>query len=417
MFADFNREFADSRGNRIPDLVVQHLSEKLPKGLIYEQDTDGNLVVTSESGQAVIGGLKLLNSDEILEKVGQDATEAEIMQYAYNAQKALHFKSIREGYIKINGEDIPVDEIRINLFREIEKLGGRFTAIPPKFPDEVVSVNVSCEEYVRVLRVKRVPNDSLYVMAFKSPDNEPLQITLEYDGKSGNASMTLSLKLSNAKRIRDIVESIFIYNAFVDGKAYVDGERTPIPSADQTYKKFNEGIAEFWRRTLAVEDSLGDSLGISFVCPEELLPTTVANVEELYRSLVLKRPVHTKQHLTSIKGVARISDKFSIDDMVGVPMNYQYVAERQFNVLGARIDVVSVNEMINAVIERYERNDDKIAIFFRDDKSGNTTITSTINFLSREDMNDYLDQDEDQLNEWFEHADLLQDVVNEIIGD
>lgn len=59
MFVDFDEVFNSKPESqaKIPDALVQYLSNQLPSGFKYVPDENGNYIVTSDNSDLKIGGL------------------------------------------------------------------------------------------------------------------------------------------------------------------------------------------------------------------------------------------------------------------------------------------------------------------------------------------------------------------------
>lgn len=64
-----------------------------------------------------------------------------------------------------------------------------------------------------------------------------------------------------AKSVQEIVESVEIFNAFIDGKGYLMGEKIPSDAfPDNSKDKFDKRTLDFWKKVLEVETALKLSL-------------------------------------------------------------------------------------------------------------------------------------------------------------
>lgn len=231
MFTNFNDAFKGKplSERKVSDVMLNYLSKDLPEGVRYISDDHGNLIVASENKSIQIGGFRLIVSDEIKKALGSNCTKNTIMQYAYNAQKEIAMELERDGFIKINGEEVAIEKIHNNFFRPVKYTDYKWYVKPQDFPPPF-TVTVSSDEYTRKLCVSRVPYESLYVYAFESEQEAPLKIKFYINIEEKTMQMAMSFDLKYATTVKDMVESIFIYNAFVDGKGkFLDSAITVPP--------------------------------------------------------------------------------------------------------------------------------------------------------------------------------------------
>ena len=66
MFVDFDDIFNDNPQSqfKIPIQCVNYLNTKLPNGIKYKIDEDGNCTITSDDNKVKIGGIKLTPNKE-----------------------------------------------------------------------------------------------------------------------------------------------------------------------------------------------------------------------------------------------------------------------------------------------------------------------------------------------------------------
>lgn len=225
MFASFNDVFKSKslREQKVPDVTLKYLSNSLPKGVKYVSDEHGNLTITSSDGSKItMGGFNVTITDEMRSVLGNQYSAAQIAKYAYNTQKKIVMNLKEDGIIIVNGERMPVEKFAYNMFDNFSYVNSKFYMVPPKFP-EPFELELGCEKYKRKLSFQRVPYASLDKSKFQSVNEDPLRMEFIVCEEDYSVKMTLGFDLKKANTVKDIVETVFIYNAYCDGKGLLMG--------------------------------------------------------------------------------------------------------------------------------------------------------------------------------------------------
>ena len=84
MFVDFDKVFNSKPQSemKVPDALIQSLSEQLPPGLKYIADEDGSCrIVSNEREPITIGGFKYKPTDKQLQVLGNEYTNQDVLDY------------------------------------------------------------------------------------------------------------------------------------------------------------------------------------------------------------------------------------------------------------------------------------------------------------------------------------------------
>lgn len=88
----------------------------------------------------------------------------------------------KDGYIIINGEELPVEALHRNIYNPIKQKNMQFFLMPEPFP-EVPDIKIASDKYTRILKMKRYPYASLTEKHFESEDGKSLKLKLTMDDK------------------------------------------------------------------------------------------------------------------------------------------------------------------------------------------------------------------------------------------
>ena len=385
MFASFNDVFKGKslREKKVPDVTLKYLSNNLPKGVKYVSDEHGNLTITSSDGSAVtFGGFNVTVTDEMRSVLGKQCSAAQIAKYAYNTQKKIEMNLKEDGMIIVNGERMPVEKFAYNMFDNFSYINSKFYMIPPKFP-EPFELELGCEKYKRKLTFQRVPYASL-------------------------DKMTLGFDLKKANTVKDIVETVFIYNAYCDGKGLLMGNPVGGGKDKVEDKKFDENSARFWEKVLEIEEKLN----LNFIPPKDDIEfETICMVEQLYQNLICKKPIKKRDIATSITSDMNMREGINLDDLIGKQIFFQYNATTTFELFEMQFSLPSIVGIFNSIFESYEILDNKTKVILGTKDKGQKPFTAILCFASDSDMNEYVKENPDCYENILSKAKFPQDYL------
>ena len=405
MFVDFNKVFNDKPQTQmeLPQPLVDYMSRSLPEGIKYVADENGNCVITSESGSFEMGGFRFRPTKKQLEILGEDYTRQDVLNYFYNSQKAIPLTLDKEGYILLNGEEIPIEKTSINPHMPVAKDNTKtsYWLIPSKFP-EAFPIKIGSDKYEREIFVSRVPNESVNIMAFESGCDEPLKVRYFLNEYEKSITMNLSLNLIRASTVLDLVQVTSIYNAFIDGKGTLLGCPFGAVSKGNSANKFDEGSICFWEKVLEIERILK----VQFYPPENNVASEdIYLVEQLYQSLVKKIPTRDKQIINSLNGKWNPKKLgFDINDMIGKPMFIRFDCTSHIELFGIKKDLPTLVGIVNAVLEEYKMDGEKQEVTLADESQEKKRFNSIMFFESVEEMSKFIDGDHQEIIEMFQNA-------------
>lgn len=410
MFVDFNRVFKNKPQTQItvPSALVNYMNKSLPDGVKYVVDKNGNCVISSDADFISIGGFIFKPTDEQKKVLGKKYSRQDVIDYLYNTQKPIPLTLQKEGYIKLNGQEFPIDKMSYNPLNPVKYVSGTLYMYPHPFP-EPFQITVGCEKYERNLLVSRVPHNSINIGAFESDENDPLRIKYYLDKDNHHLTLNISFNLKNARTIRDIVESTMIYNAFLDGKGFLMEQPLDGILTGGEPNRFDDSSAVFWEKVLKVEEFLG----VSFTPPQDDVDfDTICIVEQLYQNLINKTPTREKQIINSIDGNWDFSGSGkNIEESIGHPIFFEFEATTHIELFGVQKDLPALLGIFNAVLSDYSANAKKQKLVLADESSEKQRYTSILCFKSEDELKAYKSTDHDQMVSLFHDAKKPQDFL------
>lgn len=411
MFASFNDVFKSKslREQKVPDVTLKYLSNSLPKGVKYVSDEHGNLTITSSDGSKItMGGFNVTITDEMRSVLGNQYSAAQIAKYAYNTQKKIVMNLKEDGIIIVNGERMPVEKFAYNMFDNFSYVNSKFYMVPPKFP-EPFELELGCEKYKRKLSFQRVPYASLDKSKFQSVNEDPLRMEFIVCEEDYSVKMTLGFDLKKANTVKDIVETVFIYNAYCDGKGLLMGHPVGRTQDKADDKKFDEKSAQFWEKVLEIEEKLN----LKFIPPKDDIEfETICLVEQLYQNLICKKPVKQREIITSIISDMNVKEGVNLDDLIGKQIFFQYNATTTFELFEKEFSLPAILGIFNSTFKSYEILDDnktKIILGIKDKNL--KPFTAILCFASDSDLNEYVKENPDCYENILSNAKFPQDYL------
>ena len=414
MFVSFNKVFNKKPQSQteVPQAMLDHMNSQLPKGVKYISSDDGRCTIISEDGSFTLGGIVFRPTEEQKEILGKNYTYEDVLEYFYNAQKKMPLELKRDGYITVNGQEIPIEQMSYNpMLPSVKYVSGSFFAFPQKFPPPFsLTVGVADGTYSRTLTVSRIPNESVNVAIFQSKENEPLMIKYSIDEKNHKLNMNVTFNLKYAKTIRDIVESTMIYNAYLSGNALLNGAPLDIITYDVTATRFDLKSALFWEKVLKVEECLG----VSFVPPmDDVKNDDILFVEELYQNLINHVPIRDTQKLTSIGGNWDFNDaNRDIKDSVGLAIFFQFNSIVDAELFGVKFSLPILTGVCNARIKEINLKEEKPKLVLEDESEEKKQYMCTMFFLSEEEMDAYTAMGINEMVKIFETAKTAREYLS-----
>ena len=394
MFASFNDVFKSKslREQKVPDVTLKYLSNSLPKGVKYVSDEHGNLTITSSDGSKItIGGFNVTVTDEMRSVLGNQYSTAQIAKYAYNTQEKIAMNLKEDGIIIVNGERMPVEKFAYNMFDNFSYINSKFYMVPPKFP-EPFELELGCEKYKRKLSFQRVPYASLDKSKFQSVNKDPLRMEFIVCEEDYSVKMTLGFDLKKANTVKDIVETVFIYNAYCDGKGLLMGHPVGRMKDKADDKKFDEKSARFWEKVFEIEEKLN----LKFIPPKtDIEFETICLVEQLYQNLICKKPVKQREIITSIISDMNVKEGVNLDDLIGKQIFFQYNATTTFELFEKEFSLPAILGIFNSTFKSYEILDDKTKIILGIKDKNQKPFTAILCFASDSDLNEYVKENPD----------------------
>lgn len=279
--------------------------------------------------------------------------------------------------------------------------------IPPKFP-EPFELELGCEKYKRKLTFQRVPYASLDKSKFQSVNGDPLRMEFIVCEEDYSVKMTLGFDLKKANTVKDIVETVFIYNAYCDGKGLLMGHPVGGGKDKVEDKKFDEKSARFWEKVLEIEEKLN----LNFIPPKDDIEfETICMIEQLYQNLICKKPIKKRDIATSITSDMNMREGINLDDLIGKQIFFQYKATTTFELFEMQFSLPSIVGIFNSIFESYEILDNKTKVILGTKDKGQKPFTAILCFASDSDMNEYVKENPDCYENILSKAKFPQDYL------
>ena len=334
-------------------------------------------------------------TDQQKEILGDDFSFDDIMNLSYNSQKPVPVKLKNDKYVNINGTDIPIEQLSYNPFKPYELVIDSTYIYPFPFPP-AFTIKIGNENTKIELSIKRIPNNSLDTMAFKSDDSKCLSIIYYLNPDIHFFSMTMNISLDKATSVQEIIESIEVYNAFIEGKGYIFDSVIHARLDKKNASRYDDEALEFWKKVKKLEDTLGvvfDPHG------NELEFNDVCDIEEIYQNLINKAPIRRNTSINSITSKWEVQKDGIVEDTLGKPIYFEFDGRSTVKLFAQEIELPCIVGIFNAVLSRYEKNEatNECTIFLENESDEKQMYTSTLRFLNKEELLKYKAETKDRI--------------------
>lgn len=408
MFVDFDNIFNDDPKSQfsIPPKYIDFLNKDLPKGIRYVLAENGNCIISSEESEIKIGGLQVILNDEQKKILGNNYKLNDVLEYSYNSQQRIEIKPIEEGFIILNDERFPIDKLEYNPLNPVKFVNGKFYLIPPKF-DCIIQIRLSDGKYQRIMNISRIPNNSIKIWSFQSNKEEPLQISYTMNNNNMEVKMNVSFNLNYANSIKDIVESVHIYNAFIEGRGYIEDTLIKVKLGNEKYNKYDEKSALFWEKVLMIESEIN----VSFTPPKENVEyDQILEIEELYQTLILKNPIRDKNIISSLS--ANCDYKKDINDCINKPLFFEFNATYSTDIFDFQINLPALLMIFNSKIVKIEKDKNESNIILEDESNEKKRYTVMMCFKDQEELEMYRKKINKDIIKIFKESKMAYEYLN-----
>ncbi len=408
MFVDFDNIFNDDPKSQfsIPPKYIDFLNKDLPKGIKYVLDERGNCTISSEESEIKIGGMKVILNEEQKKVLGNNYQLNDVLDYSYNSQQKIEIEPIEKGFIMLNDKRFPIDKLEYNPLNPIELVDGKFYLIPPKF-DCAIQLKLSDGKYQRIMNISRIPNNSIKIWSFQSSKEEPLQISYTMNNNNKEVKINVSFNLNYANSIRDIVESVYIYNAFIDGKGYLQNTLIKAKLDNKQCNKYDEKSALFWEKVLKIESEINKR----FIPPKGNIEyEQILEIEELYQMIILKNPIRDKNVISAI--TANCEYKKDIDDCINKPLFFQFDATYSTDIFGCKINLPALLMVFNSKIVKIEKDKNESNIILEDESDEKKRYTAIRCFKNQEELEKYKEKVNKDIIKIFKEAKMAYEYLD-----
>ncbi|MBR3684263.1 MAG: hypothetical protein IKL78_05245 [Lachnospiraceae bacterium] len=382
MFADFNQIFQKNQEKNvpIPDAILQSLNKELKNGLKYVDQGNG-ICALSVEGEMTVGGLEVIVDDAMKEYLGETFTQDEVGEYSYNTQRVIRFKCKHEGYVKLNEQEISVNKLVFELYKNIEILEGEFFATPASFP-KPNDIVLSDGEYKVETRIRRIPCYERYCVQLETVDESPIYIKIKINNKTNRMNCDMKLKLINTFKVCEIVSAMSVFRALGTGKGMINGAIISLVEGGENNFNFDDITLEFWKKVLMIEELLN----CSFTVPEgEIEYKTIKDVERLYQMLIGNNPIRSTDKLNSLTCDLEVNEGRNLEELKTGKGTFVFESTHIFDLFGVNITLPSITVMTDVVISDIVDSKEKKELII--DNSEVVAYYSELVFCNENDRN------------------------------
>ncbi|MEE6450515.1 abortive infection system toxin AbiGii family protein [Gottfriedia acidiceleris] len=386
MFANFEKAFfkKNELDKKIPNEILNSLSENLPEGFIYTNIGNGAAGISPLSGEVKLQGLNVVLPTDLPGNF-KPQNAKELMEFMYRTQRQMKMQLEENNYIRINGTSFKIDEF-INFPLTDELLTqSEFYMVPQPFqpPFEII---LEGNGIFKNITIQRQPYEDLHRSLFKSIGKNAFDISYIIDEESHHLQFNFKLNIENAKNAEEVYEALNLYISCISGGIKLNGEVLPNPSRIETEEESILQIIKFWEKVL----DLQDYLKVEFIPETQTEHEDVILVEELHKSLIEKKPFRNNININelTVNGVHGTN----INDLIGVEgLSFQFIQKTSLTLLGIDLELYSIVGFFDFKVCSIEPiNKEKFNFKLKIEPiNGKKIYQSILHFSSEEEASEY----------------------------
>lgn len=388
MLSDFNKIFNNplpQANQKIPESYAKYLSQSLPKELHYLPSEGGACVMISDNEKITIGGLCFDPNEEQKKDLGKTCSFYDVLNYIDNSQQPMKLTPVKPGFIKINGEDIRIEDVVVYPFLDIDTSGSSYMILPHKFTPPTALI-ISGQDYEYSINVSRVANNSTNILMYESEQTgKPISIQIRKDINSDDVELCVNCNPQEAKTVKELAICVSIYNDFIDGKGKIDGINVP---KDEQSKPFDTEFVSFWVKVMKI----ANELGVDFIPTDENISRSkFCCVEQVYQNLVNKNPVRDCEKVINSIVMKEFSEnEIVLDDLIGKSMEFYFETDEEFDFWGNRFKLHQLIGISDVIVERVAENENGgKTLFFKDKSPAEKKYVSVLGFRNQDELDDF----------------------------
>lgn len=400
MFVDFNKVFAKTPQTEmvIPDALANQLSTKLPSGLKYEVDETGHYVVIvpdNDTKETIkISWMNFIPTDAQKQILGDNYSFDDLIELSYNSQTPIPISLEKDGMININGADIEIDKLKYNPFSLKQIEVDSMELIPAPFPDKF-PITIGTNGASITVEVARKPNLSVKTKVYETIQEKCLYVRYSWDSDTNKFLFTIKVRVDKAESVNEILESMIIYNAFLDGKGYIAGSAIHSKLVTKEDSKYDRNALCFWEKVKKIETILDIAFSPPFV---NFDMDTVYLVETLFQSLEMHNPVRKNTAINTIDSYRDESKDQIATQNLGKQIYFEYIDEYTYELFSKTITLYCLVGVFNAVFADYHTNENECTIFLSSKSEEQPMYVSELYFKTTEEIEKYRETHDDRIS-------------------
>lgn len=387
MFANFDKVFNKEKNAKvkIPDSLLAYLNKGLPEGCKYAVSKGGVCCLTSEGAEMTISGYDFVLDEQQKSLLGENFTE-DVWKYSFNSQRTMKLHLIKNGVIVINGKECDVDKLVYDPYHPLNFKNGQLYIRPPKF-SEPFKLVVGGNGVQYPLDITRIPNESVNIAVYESDEKKSFKIKYKIDMKQKKiVSFSITYNIRKAKSAKEIVNTVLLYNACVDGKWTINGVLCDSAVFTDNVKKYDENSIVFWNKLASIEEVMG----VAFTAPEyDIDFEMICQVEELYQCLINHNPIRRDQKTISIDGKWEFDDINRLNKTINSPVVVSFEGTETIKILNVSINLHFVMAVFNGKLKSYVQKKDNYTIELDNNNLDNSMYSSIMYLKDASEANKY----------------------------
>lgn len=397
MFANFKKAFKkDETTYKIPQAILESMSDKLPEGFEYVQVARKTCAIKSKNKKTNIK-VKLKLDDKVNIKNPQELSE-----YLYRSQKEVEIDS---SIIEFDGFKFSVNDLIKMPFssNEFDEKNIKLILKPVSFPKPIPLIIGYGDNNIE-MNFQRQPYEDLHKSLFKSIDRKSLVISYMLDEVSKGITVNITINIGEAESVEEIVIISEIYKCFKNGKGKISNIELNKGFDNANEESGLDSLIQFWNKV----NLLSKELGILFKPQKEIKKSDIDLVEKLYKSFIEKKPYREFINIDEIEVTfSKESDNSGMLNKDGIVLDF--TSNNEYKLLGQKLNLLDHVMWCNLKIKDIVLIDKKNYKykFIIDEESSNKLFQVIRHFKSIEEIEIYRESISRNVND-LENIEILK---------
>jgi hypothetical protein len=385
---------------KIPKGILESLSVDMPEGFSYTDIGDGFCILNIPQGSKLQGKLNVPGATP--ENLSKCKTFGDLMNYATNIQKPICIESDEEGLFTVNGVKISANQFVQCPLKDLKLMEGSLRWFPQPLTQEF-ELKMSLNDIEESVRLVRVIHDSVEWIKFAGNNGAGLLISILARVDSPEIKINVTTDFKMAKSVENVLKSMRWYNGFALEEVKIFGSEIKSNKGEGIIP-YPEEALYYWKQLYELEEIFD----VKFNSSLPVYGKDVMKTNQLYRSIIEKRPFRTEESITKLNGNGDYDTTEEIDDLKGKELYFRFLQREKTEIMGVALEYVAVKYVFGTKVKKisFDKETKDYEVILEQAREELTPYTATQYFVNEEQLEAFLTVGDDKREE-FADAEII----------